>query len=249
MQKGFIKLHRRVRDHWLYQEKRTFSKFEAWIDLIMRANYEDKKMLLGNELISVKRGQVITSIRKLCECWGWSNTKVNTFLNLLEQDEMITTKSDTKKTVINICNYNVYHENNNGKNDTKTSQEHHEGDTKAHNEEVKRIIKNYKEDTSSSKLKFETHHLQLAKLLFKEMKKNNPEVKEPNFDNWANTFRLMMERDNRQGKEIQDMILFSQQHDFWHKNILSPTSLRKQFDRLTLEKNSGNKTKRRVARF
>ena len=91
--------------------------------------------------------------------------------------------------------------------------------------------------TSRSKLKFETHHLQLAELLFSKMKENNPNVKKPNFDNWANTFRLMMERDNRDGKDIQEMIVMSQNHEFWHRNILSADALRKQFDKLYLEKN------------
>jgi len=95
-----------------------------------------------------------------------------------------------------------------------------------------------KENASSSKLKFETHHMQLAELLFKKIKENNPNAKDPNYESWANTFRLMMERDNRTGKEVQDLILFSQQHHFWHKNILSPDKLRKQFDRLQMEKQS-----------
>src|SRR5699024_8964860 len=71
--------------------------------------------------------------------------KVTQFLKLLEQDEMIVYKSDTKKTVINICNYNVYHDYTNGENDTKTTRKHHESDTKTHNQECKRMSKNVKE--------------------------------------------------------------------------------------------------------
>lgn len=98
-----------------------------------------------------------------------------------------------------------------------------------------------KSNTSGSKFKFETHHMKLAELLFKEMKKNNDEVKEPNFKDWANTFRLMMERDGRKGVDIQNIILFSQSHDFWSMNILSAIKLRKQFDRLFMEMNKQTK--------
>src|SRR5699024_6657524 len=65
---------------------------------------------------------------------------------------------------------------------------------------------------SRSKLKFETHHLKLAELLYKEILHNIPQHKKPNLESWANDFRLMMEIDKREGKEIQELILFSQSH-------------------------------------
>src|SRR5699024_2802367 len=91
-------------------------------------------------------------------------------------------------------------------------------------------------NTSRSKLKFETHHLKLAELLYKEILHNNPQHKKPNLESWANDFRLMMEIDKREGKEIQELILFSQSHDFWYKNILSAGKLREKYDVLILEK-------------
>lgn len=280
MHRGFIKLHRKIKDHWLYEEKRKFSKFEAWIDLLMRANHKDTKVVLGNELIELKRGQFITSELKLMEAWGWGKSKTRDFLKLLENDGMIVKKSDRKKTTITICNYSVYHdyenenrpqsdhekrelENSrcieNGKirpqtdhdkasydNDYSESsrkirpQTDYEQTMNRLSSDTEKNDKNVKNDKDMSrfKLKFETHHLKLAELLFREIKRNNPKAKKPNLENWANTFRLMMERDGREGKEIQDLILFSQRHEFWHKNILSADKLRKQFDRLTLEMNS-----------
>lgn len=115
---GWIKLHRKIQDHWIYQEKRKFSRFEAWIDLLMMVNHEDAKVILGNEIVEVKRGQRITSIRQLCDRWGWSNTKVTQFLKLLQSDGMATVKSDSKKTLITIENYDLYQ----GDDDKKTTQ-------------------------------------------------------------------------------------------------------------------------------
>lgn len=94
---GWIKLHRQIQDHWLYQENRKFSKYEAWLDLLMMVNHEDKKAVIGNEVIEVKRGQRITSVRKLCDKWGWSNTKVKQFLSLLQNDRMIHLKVIVKR--------------------------------------------------------------------------------------------------------------------------------------------------------
>lgn len=86
-----------------------------------------------------------------------------------------------------------------------------------------------------SKLKFETHHLKLAELLYKQIQSNLPNFKEPNLEMWANEFRLIMERDKREGEEVQNLIIKSQSDDFWKKNILSPSKLRKQYDRLVIE--------------
>ena len=84
MNKGWISLYRKMTDHWLYTEERTFSRYEAWIDLLLMANYGDKKVIMDGQLVMVKRGTFITSIRKLCKKWNWSNTKVVSFLKLLE---------------------------------------------------------------------------------------------------------------------------------------------------------------------
>ena len=89
--------------------------------------------------------------------------------------------------------------------------------------------------TSRSKLKFETQHLKLAELLYKQIQNNSPNYKEPDLENWANEFRLIMERDEREGKEIQDLIIKTQSDNFWKKNILSPSKLRKHYDRLVIE--------------
>jgi hypothetical protein len=105
---GWISLHRKIQEHWLYTEERKFSKFEAWIDLLLMVNHKDNTSVLGGELVHVKRGQRITSIRKLCKRWAWSNTKVVKFLQLLEADGMIKVENDAKKTLITVVNYDFY---------------------------------------------------------------------------------------------------------------------------------------------
>ncbi len=122
--KGWISLYRSIQDHWLYKEKRKFSKFEAWIDLLLEANHKDNRFPLGNEIVECKRGQLVTSIRQLCDRWRWSNTKVVNFLKLLQDDKMITYFSDTKKTVITIENYNDYQD----VNDRETYQKRRNND-------------------------------------------------------------------------------------------------------------------------
>ena len=101
---GWISLHRKIQEHWLWVDK-PFSKGQAWIDLLLLANHSDNKFLLGNELVEVKAGSFITSELKLAERWGWSKTKVRSFLDTLQTDHMIVKKSDRKKTTITVVNY------------------------------------------------------------------------------------------------------------------------------------------------
>jgi hypothetical protein len=105
---GYISLHRKVMQNFLFKEKRTFSKFEAWIYLLMNANHSDTKILLGNQLIEVKKGSFITSEIKLMDEFSWSKSKLRTFLSLLESQSMIEKVSDSKKTTLSIVKYSDY---------------------------------------------------------------------------------------------------------------------------------------------
>ena len=138
---GWVAIYRQIQDHWLWEDK-PFSKAHAWIDMLLLANHDDNKFLLGNELVEVKCGSFISSIEKLKHRWGWSNTKVINFLKLLENDGMVIKKSDTKKTVITIVkygNYAVYEK-------TKTMPQRCESDTKTMREHTNNNDNNVNND-------------------------------------------------------------------------------------------------------
>lgn len=108
MDKGWIKLYRQIQDCWIWLDKEPFDKRSAWMDLLLTANHSDKKIKFNGELITIKRGQILTSIRKLSEKWKWSVNKVYRFINLLESDDMLQRESDKNRTLITIINYSVY---------------------------------------------------------------------------------------------------------------------------------------------
>ncbi|MGQ5113081.1 hypothetical protein ACSOV8_16150 [Bacillus halotolerans] len=110
----------------------------------------------------------------------------------------------------------------------------HENDTKATQKHTIKNDKNVKNEKNinTSRLKYEICDMENAEFLFKEILKNNPDAKKPNLEKWANEFRLIRERDKRTDDQIKYLIKWSQQDSFWKTNILSPSSLRKQFDKL-----------------
>ena len=108
--KGYIKIWRKVWDDPIFDSRRTFSKFEAWVDLIMLAAGKDKDFIFDSNLISLKRGQLLTSQNRLSKRWGWSRNKVKKFIFLLMSEDRpkIGLEVDRKKSIITILNYNKY---------------------------------------------------------------------------------------------------------------------------------------------
>jgi hypothetical protein len=74
--------------------------------------------------------------------------------------------------------------------------------------------------------------------LFSLIKNNNPGAKEPNLQTWAKNIDLMLRLDNRTTEGIRQMIIFSQNNDFWKGNILSTAKLREKYDQLYIQSRS-----------
>ena len=49
---GWISLHRKIREHWIWDNP---IYLKAWIAILLQVNHEEKKMLIQGELIECKR--------------------------------------------------------------------------------------------------------------------------------------------------------------------------------------------------
>lgn len=106
---GWIKLHREITEHWLW-ECEPFSKGQAWVDLILHANfsYSPKKIMIKGKLYILFRGQQARSELTLAKTWKWSRNKVRRFLKKLENETMMEQHSDNKTSIITILNFDKY---------------------------------------------------------------------------------------------------------------------------------------------
>jgi hypothetical protein len=138
---GWIKIHRSITDHWLYKEKRVYSKLEAWYDLLINVNYIDSKTMIKGKLYEVKRGQSIMSLESWGKRWNWEKSKVRRFLNLLQNDTMIVLTSDNITTQITICNYDSYQAERNA-NETQTKRKRKSNENQTTPIEESKEIKN-----------------------------------------------------------------------------------------------------------
>lgn len=107
---GYIKLSRKFFSNDLWNEARTFSSCEAWLDLIQSARFEATPRMesIGGREVSYTRGQYPASIRFLSKRWRWTERKVRTFLAYLKRENMITLSQKQGMNVITLVKYNDY---------------------------------------------------------------------------------------------------------------------------------------------
>lgn len=114
---GWFKLWRKLDEHWLWEIK-PFSPGQAWVDLMIRANFSEKARLAPGTRgpTNVAPGEAIVSLRLLEAKWGWSRHRVRRFLTRLRDDTMIEWRPGTSHTRIKILNWNTLqgHDGDNG---------------------------------------------------------------------------------------------------------------------------------------
>lgn len=111
MDRGYIRLFRKFFEHEFWEEKRKYSKAEAWIDLVRMArwNKKPKKFIDNRGSYYLEFGDVFISDRFLMKRWKWSKTKVRNFISYLITKESILYKiKTTKRTIICVVNLDRY---------------------------------------------------------------------------------------------------------------------------------------------
>lgn len=95
--------------------KPTYSRLEAWIDLLMMAVYDDKTVQMNGFKFDLKRGENVCATSYLSARWNWSEKSIRGFLSRLQEHEMIFKKGAPKGQAkgkrsnhLSICNYSQY---------------------------------------------------------------------------------------------------------------------------------------------
>lgn len=113
---GWIKIHRK------FLEWQWFEKTEAvhlFIYLILKANHKD----LQWQGIIIKRGQLVASLNKISADTGISVQAIRTLLKKFENTNEILLKSTNKYSIITICKYDSYQDENDQTNKQTTNKQ------------------------------------------------------------------------------------------------------------------------------
>jgi len=98
--------------------------------------------------------------------------------------------------------------------------------------------------SSSSKKttpEFDAWDMSMAKRLFNHCLRSVPSSKVPNYQEWANEFRLIRERDKRSKDDIYAILAWMLGDEFWSGQIRSPQKLRKHYETMFAKRNSERK--------
>lgn len=121
MEQGFIIIHRKISENWLWLSE-PFSKAHAWLDLLLMANHTEGSFFIRGVKVVVKRGVVARSEETLAERWRWSRNKVRSFIKLLEGEQQIKQHKSNVLNTIEIINYDLYQKLNSKKDNKKTTE-------------------------------------------------------------------------------------------------------------------------------
>ena len=107
MATGDIKLNRLITEDPLYR-KEPFTKWQAWLDLILSACYEPGDMFVRGIKVKMKRGSVYKSAMELAERWKWSRGKVERFIAYLAEEKRIVLQKSKVISSMAIVGYDAY---------------------------------------------------------------------------------------------------------------------------------------------
>ncbi|HAQ4446010.1 TPA: hypothetical protein IXR70_001151 [Enterococcus faecium] len=242
MNLGYIKLYRKVTSSFVWTNP---SMLKLWLLCLMKASHEGRRFLFNGNEVSLSSGQFVTGRDALAKEYnqGASSDQVIVsrtlwrWIKKFEKEEMLSISSTPKYSVISINKWEDYQSSDQHLSSDRPAPVQHlstnkndkndKNDKNNNNPRNSRKTREYADDDPNKKL---------AILLLKLIRKNQ-NIKEPDLDKWANTIRLTIESDKRTGREVQDMIVWATSNDFWSGVILSPTSLRKHFDKMAIQKN------------
>ena len=150
MEKRWIRLWLQIWDSkWV---QKPFTYLDAWLWLCSHANWKDGVINWENQIINVKRGEILTSQMKLAKTWGWSQKKVRGWLQRATKFQDITYRTSSKWTKISICKYEGW----NSMGQTQDLQKNNRGLTEDDNSRSKEVKEGKELNTLSVSKKPET---------------------------------------------------------------------------------------------
>ena len=104
---GWIKVYRQMVEDGVYFSEK-FTRFQAWLDLLLLAEYKPRTLYIRGNKIELKRGQLAVSIRTLSNRWQWGVNKVQSFLTDTQNAGKIDIQNNNIVNIITVCKYDIY---------------------------------------------------------------------------------------------------------------------------------------------
>lgn len=115
MDRGYIKLFRRLLDSPIWKERRRFSKAEVWIDILLSVRYseEAEEVFIGSQKFVCNQGESLFSLDTWSNRWGMTKSSARRVLALFEKEGMIKLNDERKTTRLKVLKYCEFNERRN----------------------------------------------------------------------------------------------------------------------------------------
>jgi hypothetical protein len=243
LDRGYIKLWRKTLDTEILKKKNLWS---FWGYCLLKATHRPFISTVGLQEVPLEPGQFVFGRKRAAFDLDMTEREIRTCVQSLSNMKNLTIKTTNKFSIISIVNWNIYQQSeiqNDQQIVTETTSKRPAND---HIQEHKNI----RTTTKIKKLLVATDTgLRLSNYLFSFIKGRNNGHKPPDMNKWGLDIDKMILVDSRDPTDIEKVICWCQQDDFWKNNILSASKLRKQYDQLKLKMNPKNDKQERVAEW
>lgn len=252
---GWIKDYRKEMESNIWLMPPLYHRM--WQYLKYRVNFYENTIPMrdGTEL-TIYPGQHLTSIRSLAKGIGWweghkwkePNPKtIKTILSWLVKQEMISINNgwgNRQYTLITILNWEVYQEENSEGNKKVTVH----GPDREQHADINKEVKNDKNEKNIEKKKnyvaasprhdADSLYYKCALYMRTKILEINPNAKIPkedpaSMDKWSDDIRKIVQLDKRDIEDLRELVGFIYKvSDFWGGVVLSPSNLRKNWDKI-----------------
>lgn len=242
MNYGWLRLHRELMDKPIWTEATPEQKV-VQMTILMMANHSEKQWEWKGKPYEARPGQFVTSLPSLAQKCGKniSIQKIRTSLKRLERYGFLTDEPTRQNRLITINNWGIYQGFEYESTDELTDTQQTPNRQLTPNKNVKNVKNEKKSNSRKEVYDEDSPPYILAQYFFKQIQKNNANHKEPNFQNWSDDIRKMIELDKRDKREIGQLMQWVQQDNFEMANVLSPSKLRSRYDALVIKMNQSKK--------
>lgn len=105
---GWIKLYNQTLDSDFWADPDPFSLRDAFIHVLIAANWRDGVTRRNGHRVVIHRGQWLTSIRKLMDTFRWSKNRVYRWLKVMKDYGMIESENLGFGTLLTVVNYDRF---------------------------------------------------------------------------------------------------------------------------------------------
>lgn len=126
---GYIKVWRKIEQTSIFTSSEAVHVF---LFLLVRANRKKRTVVIGNQVVELKPGQLATGRKAIADATGINESKVYRVLELLKNEQLIEQQARNKFSIITVRNWSQYQEseqqNEQQVNSKRTATEHRQED-------------------------------------------------------------------------------------------------------------------------